>query len=129
MRRMIIVTIILFTFSCTKNSEPNIPVTPLLQFNMTKVEGGLSGTTNQPVNLTVYWLYSSGCDVLDKFEESRQANIVSIKAYGHINEGICTHDAGIKTKIYNFTSTTAGTFELRFINRDNSFITQFVTIN
>ena len=97
---------------------------------MIKVEGAITGTVNQPLALTVYWPYTSGtCDFLDKFEETKQANIILIKAYGHRSGGLCTDDAGVKTKIYNFVSTTAGTFELRFINKDNSFISHFVTVN
>ncbi|MEO7049742.1 MAG: hypothetical protein ABI091_30845 [Ferruginibacter sp.] len=102
----------------------------LIQWNMTNAEGSLTGLVNQPSAFTVSWPYTSGsCDFLDKFEESRQGSIIFIKAYGHVNKGVCTDDAGTKTKIYNFTSITPGTFELRFINKDSSFISRMITIN
>ena len=127
MRQITFIFFSLVTISCTKKTDPNIS---FIQWNMTIVEGGLTGRANQSLALTVYWPYTSGsCDVLDNFEETKQGNIISIKAYGHSNGGICTDDAGIKTKIYNFISATSGTFELRFINKDNSFISRFITIN
>ena len=127
MRQIIFTFLILATISCNKKNDSNVSLT---QWNITKVEGSSTGNVNQSLALIVYWPYSSGCDILDNFQETKQANVIFVKAYGHTaSGGICTDDAGIKTKIYNFTSATAGTFELRFINRDNSFISHFITIN
>lgn len=125
MRQLIFFIMILLTVSCNKDPK----TVDMRQWQMTKVEGAITGAISQQIALTVSWPYSSGCDVLDKFEESRNGNIIIIKAYGHREEGICTMDAGIKTKIYNFVSTNTGTFELRFTNVDNSFISHTVTIN
>ena len=112
--------------SCNKNNDSEIT---LLHWTVIKVEGPATGNVNQPVALTVYWPYGSGsCDVLDKFEETKEGNIIYIKAYGHIKGGVCTADAGIKTKIYNFLSASAGTFELRFVNSDNTFISHIIVI-
>lgn len=95
-----------------------------------KVEGASNGTKNQIVPLTVYWPYTSGsCDVLSKFETSRKGSIIEIIALGYSSGGICTMDAGIKTKIYEFTSSSAGTFELRFMNRENTYLSHTVVIN
>lgn len=127
MRQLIISMLILFTVSCNKNKDSII--IDVRQWQMTKVVGASTGTINQQIALTVSWPYSSGCDVLDKFEESRNGNIIIVKAYGHSEDGPCTMDAGYKTKIYNFVSTQTGTFELRFTNIDNSFISHTVTIN
>jgi hypothetical protein len=117
----------LLIISCNKNNDKEVI---LVHWNVTKVEGPASGNVNQTVALTVSWPYGSGsCDVLDKFEETKQGNIIYIKAYGHTTSGICTMDAGIKTKTYNFRSASAGTFELRFVNRDNTFISHTIVIS
>ncbi|HMK04771.1 MAG TPA: hypothetical protein VK489_11290 [Ferruginibacter sp.] len=80
--------------------------------------------------LTVHWFFTSGsCDVLDKFEETRLGNIITVKAYGHYSGQVCTTDAGIKTKIYNFISATARIFELRFVNPDNTVVSYTININ
>jgi len=97
---------------------------------VTKVDGATTGVINQAIPLTVYWFFTSGsCDILDKFEETRLGNIVTVKAYGHYSGQVCTADAGIKTKIYNFISPTPGTFELRFVNPDNTVVTYTIIIS
>jgi hypothetical protein len=127
MRYTILAVFVASLFSCKKNNDSEIIYAT---WPMTKVEGSNTGSINQSIPLTVYWPYASGsCDILDKFEEVREGNIIYVKALGHSASGICTTDAGIKTKTYNFFSTKAGTFELRFVNKDNSFILHTVTIN
>ena len=123
MRRFLFAVFTFLIISCNKSDE-----VIFVHWNVTKVEGPATGNVNQPVALTVYWPYGSGCDVLDKFEETKGGNIIYIKAYGHTTSGICTMDAGIKTKIYNFLSASAGTFELRFVNPDNTFISHTIVI-
>jgi len=127
MRHLFLCLLVVLAISCNKNNESPII---LSTWPITKVEGPATGSINQPVALTVYWPYSSGsCDVLDKFSELRQGSFVTIKAFGHSAGGVCTADAGIKTKIYHFVSASPGTFELRFRSSDSSFITHTVTIN
>ena len=124
MRPFLFTVFTLLIISCNKNDD-----VIFVHWNITKVEGPGTGNINQQIALTVYWPYGSGsCDVLDKFVETKQGNIIYIKAYGHTTSGICTADAGIKTKIYDFLSASAGTFELRFVNRDNTFISHTIVI-
>ena len=124
MHRFLFVVFTFLIISCHKGDEEIF-----VHWNVTKVEGPATGKINQSVAVTIYWPYGSGsCDVLDKFEETKEGNIIYIKAYGHTTSGICTMDAGIKTKIYNFLSASAGTFELRFVNPDNTFISHIIII-
>ena len=124
MRRLLFVVFTFLIISCNKSDE-----VIFVHWYVTKVEGPATGNVNQAVALTVYWPYGSGsCDVLDKFEETKEGNIIYIKAYGHTRSTICTLDAGIKTKTYNFLSASAGTFELRFVNPDNTFISHTIVI-
>lgn len=127
MQKLFVGLLILLATSCTKNNYARVTLIP---WRVTGVDGPATGGLNQRIALTVYWPYSSGsCDFLDKFEESRQGNIVYIKALGHTNRGICSHNAGTKTKIYNFQSSAAGIFELKFISNDTSVISHSITIN
>jgi len=119
----------LFTLLIISCNKPNDNEVIFIHWTVTQVEGPTSGNINQTVALIVYWPYGSGsCDVLDKFVETKQGNIIYIKAYGHTTSGICTMDAGIKTKTYNFLSASPGTFELRFVNPDNTFILHTIVI-
>jgi hypothetical protein len=126
MRLTLILWVALIAISCSKSDDSD---KPYRQWLVTKVEGPSNGIINQAVVITVYWPYSSGCDVLSKFEETRAGQIINIKALGYTSGGICTMDAGIKTKMYEFISSTPGTYELRFFNPDDSFIAHTVVIN
>lgn len=123
-----ITSVILFMLiSCKKsNSESAIPG----QWNMSRVEGVTSGTLYQTISLKVFYPTSSGCDLLDKFEQSTQGKIISIRAFGHTEtSNICTEAAIEKSANLSFTPTSTGSFELRFIQRDNSYFTYTLTIN
>lgn len=113
-------------FSCKKSGEPGISYT---QWMVTSVAGEHATPHNQSLSITVYWPYSSGCDVVDKFEEERQGNIILIKTFGYTKGGVCTMDAGIKSAVYHFSAASAGTYELRFLNIDHSYVSHSVTVN
>jgi hypothetical protein len=125
---LVITTLILFSiFACKKNnSEFYDPG----QWNMNKVEGISTGTLNQTISLTVFYSTSSGCDIFDRFEQSIQGKIVSIKAYGHTETSTyCVQAALERSATFDFKPTTTGLYELRFFNRDNSYFTHNLTIN
>jgi hypothetical protein len=102
----------------------------LVQYNMTTVTGSNTAAVNQPVLLTVSYRYSNGCQVIDTFKQEAIGNVIFIKAFGHFDKSaFCTQDAGTKFKVYTFTSSSKGTFGLRFTNIDNSFISHTITVN
>jgi hypothetical protein len=70
----------------------------------------------------VYWPYTSGCDVVEKFEVNIDANIIWVKAFGYYNNMVCTKDVGIKTKNFSIIPSSKGIFKIRFVNKDNSYI-------
>lgn len=121
--------LVLFTicfFSCKKSGEPVVLYT---QWTVTSVAGEHATLRNQSLPITVYWPYSSGCDVVDKFEEERQGNIILVKTFGYVRGGVCTMDAGIKSTVYHFTPVSKGTYELRFLNIDHTYISHSVIVN
>jgi hypothetical protein len=125
--RFFTLAVLAVSISCKKETAKEIIY---FQRNVSAVAGAGTGTVNQLIPISVSWFYSSGsCDVMDKFEENRQGNIIWITAIGHSSGTICTTDAGTKVKIYNFLASTAGTYELRFLNKDNSYLTHTIIIN
>ena len=119
--------ILILLISC-KKSPPETHNS--VHWNMNRVEGVTSGSLNQTITLTVYYPTSSGCDVFDKFEQSIQDKVVSIKAYGHTEtSNFCTDAAIERSAPFSFKPTSTGSFELRFINKDNSYFTHNLTIN
>jgi hypothetical protein len=97
---------------------------------MNRIEGDTIGKIDQTIFLTVYYPTSSSCDVFDRFEQALGANFFSWKAYGHTETSkFCTEAAIEKSVIIKFTPISAGTYELRFIKKDNSYFTHILTIN
>jgi hypothetical protein len=121
------VVLIFLTSGCIKSANDTSAV--LVRWNVTKVEGPNTGLVNQDISLTVYYPTSSGCDIFDKFEQSAQGNVISVKAFGHTDTGFCTQVALERTVIFNFQPNSTGIFEIRFINKDNSYLTHNLIID
>jgi hypothetical protein len=112
--------------SCSKKP---IEVVTNSTIQLDSVSGINATTQNVTVNLNVKWFYTSGCDVFDNFTTTQNGNVYIIQAFDHTNNTICTQDAGLKNAMYNFTSANTGNFELRFISKDNTSISHFITVN
>jgi hypothetical protein len=112
--------------SCDTNDSEEINS---IQWNITKVEGPSSGTLNQNIALRAYYQTASSCDIFDKFEQINQDRVISIKAYGHSANTICTAQAVESSSVFNFIPTMTGTYEFKFVNRDHTVITHSMTIN
>jgi hypothetical protein len=125
---------LLFALSVVANTackkEVAVEDGSLVQYNMTSVTGANTTTVNEPVLLTVSYRYLNGCQVVDTFKQETTGNVLSIKAFGNFDKtALCTQDVGTRSKTYTFTSSSRGTFELRFTNIDNSFISHTITVN
>jgi hypothetical protein len=120
--------IVLISLTCGCNKSANDTSSVLVHRNVTKVEGPNTGLVNQAISLTVYYPTSSGCDIFDKFEQSTQGNVISVKAFGHTDTGYCTQVALERTVVFIFQPNSKGNFEIRFINRDNSYLTHNLII-
>ena len=120
--------LILFIIISCKKSSSDSPLPG--QWNMSRVEGVTTGIINQTISLNVYYPTSSGCDILDRFEQNTQGKIISVRAFGHTEiSNFCTQAAVEKSTILDFTPTSTGSYELRFIQRDNSYFTYNLIIN
>ena len=120
---ILFLVLIFLTSGCKKSANDTS-----VHWNVSKVEGPNTGLVNQDISLTVYYPTSSGCDIFDKFKQSTQGNVISVKAFGHTDTGFCTQVALERTVKFNFQSNSIGIFEIRFINRDNSYLTHNLII-
>ena len=119
--------ILILLVSCTKSSSEHYTS---VQWNMNRVEGDTTCKIDQTIILTVYYPTSSSCDIFDRFENTTQDHFFSYKAYGHTETSkFCTEAAIEKSVEVKFTPVSAGSYELRFINKDNSYISHSITVN
>lgn len=98
--------------------------------DITSVAGPTTGTIDTDVILTVTYPYRNGCDFIERFEERRTGNTVTIKAISKpVGKDIaCTQDAGSRTIEYKFKTASAGAYELRFRKTNNTTVNHAITI-
>lgn len=115
--------IIVLITSCEK-SDNGIVSQKLVQWNVLKVEGPITGLVNQVLTFDVYCPTSSGCDYVSKFvTDVSNGKTILIKAYGGTNKNtICLESATPIDIKYDFTPLEKGNYVLIFINKDASEI-------
>lgn len=118
----------LLSFSSCSKDEPEVVYH---HWMVTKVESAGTASIAAPLTLEVSWPFTSGCDVMDRFEVTTGLSTteLNIKAMGYTRTGACTDDAGIKKTDYNFTATKPGTYTLNFQNPDGSVVAHVVVVN
>jgi len=117
--------ILILLVSCKKSS-----LDTSVQWNMNRVVGDTTCKIDQTIILTVYYPTSSSCDIFDRFENTTQDHYFSFKAFGHTETSkFCTEAAIEKSVEVKFTPVSAGSYELRYINKDNSYISHTITVN
>lgn len=95
---------------------------------ITKVEGPASGSVGQEIDLEITLQGYNGCAVAGQLQESIYGNTRVIKGKV-IYEGEACHQALVSVvKSYMFKTSSAGTYELKFLKVDNTFITHTITV-
>ena len=101
----------------------------LKQWNVLKVEGTSYVQLNQIVKIIVTYPTSSGCDYVSSFTMAENYGIIMIKAYGNtIQNQYCTQGAEPKSITYEVVAIEKGQYTFRFINKDQSYITYYLTV-
>ena len=98
--------------------------------DITSVTGSATGTVNTDVILMVTYPYINGCDFIERFEESKEGNVITVKGITKPvgKDVVCTQDVGTRTIEYKFKASTAGTYELRFRKLDNTTVNHTIVI-
>jgi hypothetical protein len=120
----LLVIVLQFT-ACKKDDSSFQDYTP---WPVTSVAGTQQASVGQSITLTVSWPYSSGCDVMDKFNTKKTGTTYTITALGYYDKVICTQDVGIKTTEYIFSASAAGNYTLDFVNPDGSVVTHTILV-
>ena len=123
---LLILLLVLIT-SCEKN---NLDATIKgNQWDIVNIKGSNSSLAGDTIQISVFYPTSSGCDVLDRFENTINGNTYMVSAFGHTEKAMCIQYAGIKSAIYKFTTKIKGTYNLCFQRRDGSLLNHNLTIN
>ncbi|AWH85955.1 hypothetical protein HYN59_12930 [Flavobacterium album] len=93
-----------------------------------EVTGPTTTTINTPITLNVTFRVANSCGTFNRFVETTTfpKNIVALVDYSGCQ---CTDTPTASlTKPYTFTATAAGTYELRFLQENNLYITRTITV-
>jgi hypothetical protein len=77
----------------------------------------------------VAFYVNNGCGDFGSFEETIDGNTITIKVIAKYEGCVCTDDIPLRESVYTFTSATAGTYTLKFLKTDGTFITETVVID
>jgi hypothetical protein len=95
---------------------------------VTKVEGANTALVNQEISLKVSFGCFNGCGQFGNFDETITGNVTSISVNAKYEGCICTQDAPIRQIMYKFKKSQAGTFDLRFLKTENTYITHTIVV-
>ena len=71
---------------------------------------------------------NNGCGNFGSFEKTIEGNTITIKVIAKYEGCVCTEDIPLRESVYTFTSNTSGTYILKFLKADGTFITETVVI-
>lgn len=76
----------------------------------------------------VYFYVGNGCGNFGSFEETVDGNTRTIKVIAKYEGCVCTEDIPLRDTVYSFNPTAPGTYTLKFVQEDNTFITETVVV-
>lgn len=83
---------------------------------------------NQEIILTVSFGCYNGCGQFGSFDEVISGNATTITVNAKYEGCICTQDAPIRQTTYKFKKSQAGTFDLKFLQAENTYLIHTITV-
>jgi hypothetical protein len=121
--------LIVTLLGCTKKHEDDSKT--CLSFNkafVTKIEGANSTLVNQDVFLTVSFGCYNGCGQFGNFNEVINGNATAITVNAKYEGCICTQDAPIRQTTYKFKKSQAGSYDLKFLQAENTYLIHTIIV-
>ncbi len=119
-------SIILLT-SCNKKKEEDKCISTI-KAPVTRIEGPTTASVNQEINLTISFICFNGCGQFGNVEETIAGNTTTIKVNAKYTGCICTQDVPTRVTSYKFKKGQAGTYELKFLQTENTYLTHTIIV-
>jgi hypothetical protein len=124
--------VILFSFallliSCKKNKE-NSNCLSYTNAAVTNIAGPNTAFVNQEIVLTISFQCTNGCGQFGSFEETSLGNNINVTVKAKYEGCICTQDIPIRTTQYKFKKSQSGSFQLRFLQSNNSYLSHTIVV-
>ena len=124
--------VILFSFallliSCKKNKE-NSNCLSYTNAAVTNIAGPNTALVNQEIVLAISFQCTNGCGQFGSFEETTTGNIIQVTVRAKYEGCVCTQDIPTRTTQYKFKKSQSGSFELRFLQTNNSYLSHTIVV-
>ena len=124
---LILITSITLLIGCKKKIEESKCLT-YLKAPVTKVESATAALVNEEVNLTVSFSCYNGCGGFGNLNEVSTGNSTTIFINARYDGCICTQDVPTRQTIYKFKKSLPGTYELKFMQSGETYITHIIKV-
>jgi len=96
---------------------------------VTSLDAPTSGNVNEPITIKVSFEVRNGCGMFEKFEETRDGQLISVEVKAIYKEGMCTQAIKTINVDYTFTPSESGDYQIRFKSSPTEFNTVELTVN
>lgn len=124
---VILFSLTLLLISCKKNKE-NSHCLSFTNAAVTNIEGSNTALVNQEIVLTISFQCTNGCGQFGSFEETTIGNIIQVSVKAKYEGCVCTQDVPIRTTQYKFRKSQSGSFEIRFLQNNNSYLSHTIVV-
>ncbi|BAO55035.1 hypothetical protein NMS_1026 [Nonlabens marinus S1-08] len=90
---------------------------------VTAVDAPTSVKVNEPVNINVSFEVRNGCGMFEKFEETKDGQLITLEVKASYKDGMCTQAIKTITADYTFTPREKGDYQIRFKSSPTAFKT------
>ncbi len=127
MKTVFIFSLILTLWGCTKETEDNSCIS-FSKAPVTKIEGATAASVNQEIILTLSFTCFNGCGQFGNFEQSMSGNTTTIAVNAKYEGCVCTQDLPTRQTTYKFKKSQSGTYDLKFFQTENTFLTHTIVV-
>lgn len=121
-------SIIILLPGCIKKHADNKPCLSFTKSPVTKVEGPVNALVNQDVILTVSFQCFNGCGQFGNFDQVHSGNTTTVSVTAKYEGCVCTQDIPIRQITYKFRQSQTGTFEIKFLQTGNTYLTHTINV-
>lgn len=125
---LLFVSLIITLMACNKKHGDKSTCLSFIKAPVTKIEGANTALVDQEIMLTVSFGCFNGCGQFGNFAETITGNATTILVNAKYEGCICTQDAPIRQTVYKFKRSYPGTFELKFLQTENTYLAHTIIV-
>ena len=114
--------------SCAKEKQ-EMECVSYTTAQVTEVTGPNSVPVNQETGLTVFYYLTNGCGKFENMEAISGGNTTIISFKAKYEGCVCTDNLVTRQSVYEFKSGQPGVYYLKFLQPNNTYLTDTITVN